>query len=1225
MAREPTPEEKEKIRVGPRFRPEKPRPPWPERPAKPAPPPEAPPVAPPPTLEPVIPQPYIEPKDAKVVEKDVKDNPTVLQTPDGTKHYTPYSVMWTELGFKTDKEYHKSKMTGEASQYIGITKGVDKPVRVSRRELAKASKLVGEEQFEAFKALGVIPRGSKFMPGPGGFEGTDWSYIHPETIKTLKGELLARQARMSVKKPRVVLPPLEIRPTPPVREERPVPPVVIPEKPPIIKPPIAFRPPAYKAEVTPRLATYEANIQKAKKRQDIIVGKLKDITKGFAELTIPRPTGPAKMPKYPPGIAEKRQEFIEWQMKIATPIGNAVKTAVVFITPITKRTHKELVGYEVEVKGFNDKWRKELAEETVKASKMAEFDVDFALLENKGKVIEDKGIEIDLLAEQIDKHNSQIETYNRKWGKYSVIPADRWEEYQSDYNRLNVADAQFANAFGTYQSLSSKIDAYNTEVNSFNKKWGFLEKLGMSESEANRYESEAKKLLNTSRSLEERIERDKNILFNNGFPRESLALVWTDKLTSLSEMTIPFVYTVRRRELMDGTELAFSVATDLAAILLWYGGGKALGAAGRAVSGPLGKLKKFAKQAGQADAELHTLLRGIKLLRKDKPLFSPRVAKKVQKATAKSLDADREFLRRLERIKEITPKSIKKLEKISGLKGLAKATENANYLLTRLSQQWNKLEKMAYHPDVASPKAIAKMPKPQQIRQQSFIFANNKYLYQLNTIRRTQLALDRAMTRTGEVFRPRIREAPHAGWERVISSARKELNIARRSFNKAERIYKQQPTKINKQWLEETKADLKLAELRLDELMASMKAGEFPPEFRGYGMEWKTKAKPPDLKPDTGETIKAIQGYLDTDRTLKVAPRPWELKTQVATKTAPKVVEPKVKTVQQGRLKEIYKESKAKIKPKEVRPPKIKRKALPKKVEQLAKRYIPAAITATTIRRVGRVDPDAFVEAVAKSLEEHLQRVRGFAEASASDKVSYLAVMNLAIRAAIQAFNKAQIKQLTKTRMKDAIFEATEARLRLAPKEAVKPLVRPAVAIKVKPKIKEPILKPPPKPLIPKPKILLRIPSKKTDKQKRKIIRKSKGALAWRHGELHGKDVFHVGIYPYTREENYFTVVGKKPAGAMIIKGPGSARQSIKLLYGKEPPRKVKGDIGFFDFHITPTGPRRVDIDFIPDPKMQTRSPIQLGKRLLPISERPVGLGHGTSPRITPKIPRLRR
>ena len=212
------------------------------------------------------------------------------------------------------------------------------------------------------------------------------------------------------------------------------------------------------------------------------------------------------------------------------------------------------------------------------------------------------------------------------------------------------------------------------------------------------------------------------------------------------------------------------------------------------------------------------------------------------------------------------------------------------------------------------------------------------------------------------------------------------------------------------------------------------------------------------------------------------------------------------------------------------------------------------------------------------------------------------------------ALTKTQTRAITQTIARTATASAIRtavARAAITPAAAI-PATATLALIDV----------PPPPPLGPP----IRLPKKdQTDKEKRKKIKKSKGAIAWRHGELHGKDVFHVGIYPYTSEENYFTVVGKKPEGATIVKGPGSARQSIKLLYGKAPPKAVRGDLGFFDFGITPTGPKQVDITFTPDPKMETTGDITIGRKTPPITERPAGLGRGKSPRITPKTPRLRR
>lgn len=155
----------------------------------------------------------------------------------------------------------------------------------------------------------------------------------------------------------------------------------------------------------------------------------------------------------------------------------------------------------------------------------------------------------------------------------------------------------------------------------------------------------------------------------------------------------------------------------------------------------------------------------------------------------------------------------------------------------------------------------------------------------------------------------------------------------------------------------------------------------------------------------------------------------------------------------------------------------------------------------------------------------------------------------------------------------------------------------------------------------------------KTDKEKRKIIKDSNGALAWRQGELNGKDVWHVLMHPYKSEDDYLSVIGKKPANATVVRGPRSAYQTVKLLYGDAPDRKVTGDIGFMDFALEPKGKKKIGIGFTPDPKMETTGDITIGQsRMSPITERPPRLQRRGRPlsgrgllRITPKRPRLGR
>jgi len=101
--------------------------------------------------------------------------------------------------------------------------------------------------------------------------------------------------------------------------------------------------------------------------------------------------------------------------------------------------------------------------------------------------------------------------------------------------------------------------------------------------------------------------------------------------------------------------------------------------------------------------------------------------------------------------------------------------------------------------------------------------------------------------------------------------------------------------------------------------------------------------------------------------------------------------------------------------------------------------------------------------------------------------------------------------------------------------------------------------------------------------------------------------------------------LGRKPSNTTIVTGPGSAAQTIKLRYGKAPAKPLTGDIGFFDFDISPMGQRKVRIGFTPDPKQLTTGDITIGRKQPPISDRKPRLSGRGNMRITPKKPKLGR
>lgn len=66
-------------------------------------------------------------------------------------------------------------------------------------------------------------------------------------------------------------------------------------------------------------------------------------------------------------------------------------------------------------------------------------------------------------------------------------------------------------------------------------------------------------------------------------------------------------------------------------------------------------------------------------------------------------------------------------------------------------------------------------------------------------------------------------------------------------------------------------------------------------------------------------------------------------------------------------------------------------------------------------------------------------------------------------------------------------------------------------------------------------------------KKARETIRNSKSAIAWRQGQLHGKDRWDVVTNPYGQEQ-YFIIMGRRPMGARVISGPGSAYKTAQIV-----------------------------------------------------------------------------
>lgn len=176
---------------------------------------------------------------------------------------------------------------------------------------------------------------------------------------------------------------------------------------------------------------------------------------------------------------------------------------------------------------------------------------------------------------------------------------------------------------------------------------------------------------------------------------------------------------------------------------------------------------------------------------------------------------------------------------------------------------------------------------------------------------------------------------------------------------------------------------------------------------------------------------------------------------------------------------------------------------------------------------------------------------------------------------------KAQMKQLIDQQVKDLPTSKLKTKVQQLVKVAEKTAVKPTLLkpLKLQTPAKPPTTKVPPPPAVRLPKF-----NKSEDKSRRKKILASRGAIAWRQGELHGKDRWDVVTSPYTREEDYTIVLGRKPQGAMLIKGPKSAFRTAQTIYGQRLKRPtVVNQPGLFATTLTPSGSRRINLTFNKD------------------------------------------
>lgn len=195
---------------------------------------------------------------------------------------------------------------------------------------------------------------------------------------------------------------------------------------------------------------------------------------------------------------------------------------------------------------------------------------------------------------------------------------------------------------------------------------------------------------------------------------------------------------------------------------------------------------------------------------------------------------------------------------------------------------------------------------------------------------------------------------------------------------------------------------------------------------------------------------------------------------------------------------------------------------------------------------------------------------------------------NTEIKTAVQNAVENVTKTVTDTKVKTKLQEKTKPLVKTITdtviKQKTKPTEKPArVEAKAKPKVSKPVGKAPVRESFRSAKPFpIKLPKdKRTDAKKRKVVKSRRGAITWRMGELNKKDVWHVWMIPYRSKADHLVVLGKAPAGAIVVKGPKSAFRTATTVFGRAPTDGFLATIGFIEAKVMPTN-GKVELVFTP-------------------------------------------
>ena len=473
-----------------------------------------------------------------------------------------------------------------------------------------------------------------------------------------------------------------------------------------------------------------------------------------------------------------------------------------------------------------------------------------------------------------------------------------------------------------------------------------------------------------------------------------------------------------------------------------------------------------------------------------------------------------------------------------------------------------------------------------------------------------------------------------------FSSAIQDIGAATKNVLKAWKAVDKKPISIENtpKAIEANKASLKALdnlqvnqvklETALDKANSVLKPrySGTPPaaEFKGFKATWE-KADPKIIQHQQ-KILDDMQKWVDTTAAKtkpgnivtagKKAPvieatKPMEVKATAKLKLTAEYAEVKPKTKLKTKTPVVTREkpaifTKGKYAPKE--------SAIPSEAygrmtrEQIARQYGTENLNIEAVR--------------SRTIEESLIANKLFTTVKSSEWQQIRELVETGNKAAVKAETKAQIASMTATEtqtkvneaVKEAVQQATQTRTATQPATLTKAMVKTITNTILKTRVEKLQKK------------IIRIPLPRgggggTDKEKRKAIKESLGAITYRRGELGGKDVFHTWAVDRNGEMSRVITLGPPPAGATVHTGKGSTITTLKKIRGKILPNvTIHEDTGASDTIITSSN-SNLSIANVGN---------VIGDRTPPISQRPPRISprmpriSPRMPRITPKMPKLR-